>query len=203
MNGPATSLGPNATGTTLTLTPVGIMVGWIGDSISIQSTTNAPAQYGSQTRYVRNWAISGQLWTTGAIAVEYTNNVTNQTRIIAQGGVNDVIHGVSVATISATVFSFIDTRLAEGKQVAVCNLSPWASNSQWSASAQTDTLAYNALLVSGVAARPSVILVDIYSLLESAPGSGILKAAYDSGDGLHPNAAAGAVWAAQLAVQLP
>jgi len=202
-DGPGTSLLPGATGPSLTLSPSGTLVGWIGDSISLPGTGNAPAQYMSDTRNVKNWAVDSTLWTTNAIPLQYTNNVTNQNRVVCAGGVNDITGGVAGATLAATVLAFADARLAEGKQVVLNTIGPFKTNALWTAGRQVETDVYNALILAAPATRTNVVAVDLFTLWESPPGSDTLNPIYDSGDGKHENLLGGGVWAAQMAVQSP
>jgi lysophospholipase L1-like esterase len=203
----ATVLAAGATGGSLTLNPLdATFIGWIGDSISTPSTTNAPAQYGSSSRLVANWAVSGASWTTADpnfnIPTQYTTNFKNQTRIVIEGGVNDVRSGFTAAQVLAVVLPFVAARRAEGKSVVINNIGPFKNAGGWSAATQAEADTYNGS-IAAIAAPPFIKVFNLYALLGDPSDPQALNPIYDSGDHLHPNAAAGAVWAAALAVLSP
>lgn len=203
-SGAASTLNPGATGSTLTLNWAGTFIGWMGDSISLSSTTNAPAQYASALRGVVNWAISGATFVAvGNLLTEYSLNHLNETRLVIEGGVDDLASDITAATLLPVVLAFVDARLAEGKQVVLNNIGPWAGYSGSSGARQTQTTVYNASLAAALVSRPRVKPIDLQALMGDPGNPGFLLPAYNSGDGIHPNATAGAAWAAAVAAVAP
>lgn len=204
---PAAVLAAGATGGSLTLNPLdATFVDWIGDSISLASTTNAPVQYSSAARLVTNWAVSGASWATADpnfnIPNQYATGFTNQQRIIVAGGVNDVRSGVTAAALFALVLAFVNARRAEGKQVVINTIAPFKNGGLWSQAVQAEQDTYNGN-VSALSAPPFIRVLNLYALLGDPADPQALLPAYDSGDHLHPNSTAGGAWAAALAVLSP
>ena len=106
---------------------------------------------------------------------------------IIQGGVNDFTAG-NLVDIKAAVTSMVDTAKAAFLDVAVVGVSPWSANAYWNASRQTMADDYNAWLAAQATIQ-GFTYIDIYTPLESGTTPDELAAAYDSGDGLHPNGA--------------
>jgi hypothetical protein len=179
-----------------------VQIGWIGDSVSTSGFTNAPAQYASLTRIVSNWAVVGTRWLTGDIPNQFYTNVTNQTRVGIAGGINDLNGGADGAALARFVTGFTDLRLATGWQLIINNVGPIRGYSGWTQAIQDQIDAYN-LALAQYATRLKLPYVDCYHLWENPVLPDYLNPAYDSGDGLHPNAAGGAVWAAALATVAP
>lgn len=198
----ASRLATNATGSSLTLNWEGTFVGSMGDSIP--GTTNLAPQYSSSLRGVQDWAISGAGWIAGGglIPLEYAR-LTNQTRILVEGGVNDINSDVTAAALSAVVIAFVNARLAEGKQVVLSNISPYQGYGSWTAPRQVQVDAYNAAVAAFALATPAVKFIDINVLFRNPALPLELLPAYDSGDHLHPNPTAGAAWAAAIAAVAP
>jgi len=77
---------------------------------------------------------------------------------------------------------------AQGKRFALINISPFGNSAFWGSSKQAITDSYNSLSAAW-ASTNNVPYADIYTALEDGGSPDDLAAAYDSGDGLHPNAA--------------
>lgn len=108
-------------------------------------------------------------------------------------GINDVIQSVSAATIEANLTLLIAQL---NNPVVVCLL-PFGNYSGWTSGKEAVRVAVNTWIKANVAHY-----VDAESVMGdlSTPSQPVLKAAYDSGDGLHPNdagntALAGAIFA--------
>lgn len=109
-------------------------------------------------------------------------------------GVNDLIANTSAATIYASLTSIYDAAIASGLRLTIGTILPWSGYASWDAGKQTQTLALNTLILGYCAAHVgTATCVDFYN---SALRSGTaLAGAYDSGDGIHPNAAGATVMA--------
>lgn len=106
-------------------------------------------------------------------------------RLYLECGVNDVAAGASAATIESRITTLITEAHARGMQVIVTTITPWKAAAAWTAGFQTVTDSVNTWILANSAGADFV--VDTYSALENTPGDDLLKAAYDSGDGIHPN----------------
>jgi lysophospholipase L1-like esterase len=99
-------------------------------------------------------------------------------------GTNDCTGGGDAPTIFSTTSALFDEIRADGNTLIPFTLTPHGN-----AGTPTKTCisALNALIV-GYANTNSLKYIDTYAMFDD--GTGNLKAAYDSGDGLHPNQAA-------------
>lgn len=104
------------------------------------------------------------------------------TTMVLLVGTNDASQGVSLATYQANVGGMFTTARNAGLDVFVCTVPPIGSGGLPAVKALITS--YNSWLASA-AAGYGVTLVDAYTAL--VDGSGNLAAAYDSGDGTHPN----------------
>lgn len=182
----------------------------VGDSIDTAGFGNWAGRYGTDTnRAVSNYAQSGEgwVWNGPEIQTQWANIPADDKLLIAQalvgGGVNDLIHDVSGAAILAALTAFVDARLAEGRAVILRNVGPWKNSVSWTAPRQTQTDVVNAGIAAYCAAHPAVACVDNMTLLEDAPGSKILAAAFNSGDDIHPNGTGGQVLADDAKAKAP
>lgn len=108
-------------------------------------------------------------------------------------GINDVIQGASAVTIEAR----LTTVMAQLQNPVVVTLLPFGNYVSWDAGKEAVRVAVNAWIKANIA-----YYVDAESVMGdiSTPSQPVLKAEYDSGDGLHPNtsgdtALAGAIFA--------
>lgn len=110
--------------------------------------------------------------------------------VIIQGGVNNLAAAVSspLASMQASIQSMVAAARTAKILPILVNVAPWSHNQYWTAGRQTWTEEYNTWLQS-YAAGMGLQYIDIYTALAASEGSSDLAAAYDSGDGLHPNAA--------------
>jgi lysophospholipase L1-like esterase len=176
----------------------------VGDSITAELSVHA----GNQGNWPYHLAANGFLFQNLGVASDklvtnieptYATDLSNREAsaniAIIQGGVNDVQGADTAADIWTATKSMIDQANALSMSVIVINIMPWKSASTWSTGEQTVTDAYNALLVAN-SSSSNFTLVDAYTALEDPATADTLLPAYDSSDGLHPNAAGGAVIAA-------
>jgi len=126
---------------------------------------------------------------------DYTGNVP-PTFAILQGSVNSPNESQTADQMIATVASMIDKTLALDIAPIVTNIAPYGQGAGFAIAKGQELAAYNQRL-QGVCAAKGVAHVDIYSLLVGTDGYS-LKAAYDSGDGVHPNEAGSQVIANAL-----
>ncbi len=138
-------------------------------------TTTNDGQEGAQTPTIlANWeAAKGSGY--GAIAVE--------------GGVNDIIYSYgseSEATLESNLKQIWIEALNSGMKVYALTIMPAASSAGWTSGQQTMLLNVNDWIRAN-APLLGVTVVDTYTLLNDSSNTGHLVAAYDSGDGLHPN----------------
>ena len=103
--------------------------------------------------------------------------------VLVQGGINNIVASQTAETMKSQLNQIIVYFRKLGAIPVVLSLCPFGSSSGWTAGRQTEADAFNSWLL----ARTDLVTVDVYTPLESAPGSDILAAGYDSGDGLHPN----------------
>lgn len=105
-------------------------------------------------------------------------------------GVNDINGGGTAASAFANLQTLYDEIRADGLHLTIGTILPFGNYVQWNASKQTELEALNTLIRNYCTAN-GVTCVDFYN---SAIRSGVaLAAPYDSGDGIHPNAAGGAL----------
>lgn len=110
--------------------------------------------------------------------------------LFALGGVNDILSGLNMTTALANLTAIWDDALARGMDVHPMTLTPCSGRSGWNGTKQTQLETLNTAIRNYCAAH-NLVCVDLYnSVLRDGTA---LAAAYDSGDGLHPNAAGEAV----------
>jgi hypothetical protein len=102
--------------------------------------------------------------------------------VILQGGINSINSGVPLASMQSDFSSMLG--VASG-DVAVINVTPWANSAAWSAPEQTVTESLNSWLATNYGGK----IIDAYAELGDSVNTDELDASFDSGDGLHPNAA--------------
>lgn len=185
---------------------------WIGDSI-IHGTQpgirNPPASLVSLlggTRHVYQGGIS-QARTSpvpgtyaGCSAAYATSKTTNARTLIWACGINDAIDGVTgTGFVTAAQVILADAR-ARGLKVIITGLTPFGSAASWSAGAQTRADTYNSSMTTWAGSNGATF-VSTASLGTGSPLA--LLAAYDSGDGLHPNGAGAVALATLVAAASP
>lgn len=109
--------------------------------------------------------------------------------VVLQGGVNDINGGDTLSTIQSSLNALIATVRAASAKIVILNVAPWKNAVAWSSAEQTTTDSYNTWLASAYAGQTDIRVVDMYSALGSSADPQAMAAAYDSGDGLHPNTA--------------
>ena len=106
---------------------------------------------------------------------------------IIMGGINDIITaGASpVSTMTAKTLTMIAQAQSAGIFVVMGCMGPFGGNAAWSEARQGWHSEYNTWLKSYCAAN-DIPVFDTYEILRE-PEANTIKAAWDSGDGLHPN----------------
>lgn len=186
----------------------GLSTAWVGDSLSTVTYGDAPGKYAADaTRTVNNYAVGGEgfVFNGAEIQSQWTShNYATNTRVVVAGGINDIRNDVTGATLATTVQTFIGTLTADSRTVIFINLSPFGNNVSWTSGRQTQLVAYNSAMATWCGTHPAVTCVDMYTVQSAGGGSPQnLKAANDSGDGLHWNGTGGQAAADQVFAQAP
>ena len=109
-------------------------------------------------------------------------------RCILLGGVNDIKGGTTGAVAYGYATAILDEMRADGCRPIVLLPTPWAGYSGWSAAAQTeyDTLRTS---LSGYCTTnaATTTCIETRTALGNGATPALLAAAYNSGDGIHPN----------------
>lgn len=169
----------------------------LGDSITLgatDNTTNAPNSDtgeawptyvallgGQRPRLVRNSGV-GSNKTADMIARFSTDVAAYAPNMVTiAGGTNDYANAVSFATYQSNIQSLVQSCQSIGARPVLCTIPPRTAGGY-----QTTIDLWNAWL-RRFAEKNRFPLLDLYSVF--ADSSGNFAAAYDSGDGIHPNAA--------------
>lgn len=181
----------------------------VGDSIPTRPqpgtddlATNLQSLLGLSCADVDNFATAGNTCAL-VMSAQYPDNVQGNGYhvIINNCGVNDINGAIATSTILANREALSAAALAEGGQVVVdLSVMPWGGFASHTAGKQTETDSLNASLSTPVNAITTY--VDTYSGMEDDVTPDDLEADYDSGDGLHPNAAGAAALAAIVYTEL-
>lgn len=171
----------------------------IGDSLTngIAPAFNTNA---ASTLALTNSGVGGD--TLAQIQARLSSVIAGKRWVVIQGGINDLVSADAStnAAMEATMTAMINTCLSAGVTPVLVNVGPWKNQASWDATKQGYTDVYNAWLAS-YASTNSLPFFDMYSLMESPADT--LNAAYDSGDGLHPNATGYALIAQSLKNIIP
>jgi len=126
---------------------------------------------------------------TGLIGSNFATDIAATTGgfVILQGGVNDSTDQTA-ADMQAAVVVMEAEAIAQGKKFALINVSPFGNLGTWSSARQAVVESYNSLSAAWATAN-NIPYADIYDALGDAATPENLDAAYDSGDGNHPNEA--------------
>ena len=118
-------------------------------------------------------------------------------------GINDLIQGVTQATIQANILLIVERLVTAGIFVVVSTLTPCKGYANWSEAMQTTIDEINTWILTTVDALDGVAAVDNYTPLEDPANLDALLPAYDYGDHLHPGDAADPVIAGVFAAAIP
>ena len=175
-------------------------IAWVGDSIT-RGDAAAPSRPPAVLRgllpgrTILNMGVNGQTADLCALAAQGAIAARAKTLVLLCG-VNSLGGGATWATIQPA----LDAAKAAGMTVVPVKLTPWASAGTWSAPKQTEQDAFNVSMQAWCTANGATC-VDTSSLGTGSPAS--LQAGYNSGDGLHLNAAGGAALAALVQAANP
>jgi hypothetical protein len=174
---------------------------WVGDSL-IAGVNSGPFQAPAVLESMRD---GGRVWNAGAGSSTniFINNTiplcsTSYAGYASAGGViwgcgtNDLSSATAAATATAAQATLVPA-LAAGKSVVVTGILPRGASAGWNSTLETRRTDYNALM-SAWAADAGAMYVSTESMGEAITDGGCcvsLKAAYNSGDGLHLTKAGG------------
>lgn len=188
--------------------PSGTHIVWLGDSITfggVSAPTRPPHELrtnyaAASSRMVQNAGWPGD--TVAQMKTRWDSYIAQSGfgTLVFLGGINDLRIGTSAATTYATAVQILNDARSRGMTVVVLGVTPWKNWVEWTAGRQTETDSYNALL-SAWAGANGATYVSTDSLGTGSPLA--LAPAYDSGDGLHPNAAGSTALAALVAGAAP
>jgi lysophospholipase L1-like esterase len=160
----------------------------IGDSLTY---SNGSGYFETQlntllgnTWIVVNRGISGQ--TTAQMLARFQTDIIDRgdaEYITIWGGINDVLGGLSAASIESNLQQMYTMAHNAGLKVVAINISPFKGYSGWTADKQTVLDAVNTWITSS--ATDVDYVIDIYSVLEDGSNPDALLATYDGGDQLH------------------
>lgn len=179
----------------------------VGDSLTYGYTfdsTPIPDRLADLTgKPVVNMGVGSNLSTN--ISARYTRYCSPYLYKVAiwEGCTNDLDAGVSGATCWATTEAWVEAVEAAGQVAVVLTVFPRWGHANWTSDEETQRLDYNSRATTYVASHPSVILVNMESVLGDGATPPALKVAYDWGDHLHINgtgmqAAAEAIYGAAV-----
>jgi lysophospholipase L1-like esterase len=153
----------------------------IGDSLTFEGEYLAKLQALLGNAYcVVNKGVSGNK--TSDMLARFSADIKPDGRyVVIWGGVNSVDADVSAASIESDLQDMYDLAHGMGQKVVAVNITPTKTSIYWTSARQVVMDAVN----SWIAGSNADYKIDMYSLLESSPGSDTLAAAYDSGDHLH------------------
>ena len=175
----------------------------MGDSFAVQSATDATHQVNNTATNMVMVPMGTGGRTLTQINTAFTTDVGgyDPSFAVLQGGINDInLAGADpVATMQAQVATFIANCAAVSIFPVLTKLPPDKAYVSWSATRQGWMDTYNAWITT-YAATAKLPLIDLPAIL-STDGQ-TLSAGYNSGDGLHPNAAGYAAIGAALVAAL-
>lgn len=119
-------------------------------------------------------------------------------------GINDLnLGGANAATVWSRIKTISDNIRADGvSKPVLLTLLPFGNSAGWTSGKQTTLETVNASIIAECAANPGVVIcVNSYAAMgDTDPAD--LRAAWDSGDGLHPNLTGTDALAAAIAAVL-
>ena len=196
---------PGASASTITRLPTPKYRGGLlmGDSFAVPSTTDATKTVNNTSTNMMMVPVGTGGRTLTQINAAFTTDVSSfdPSFAVLQGGINDINLAGSdpVATMQAQVNVFINNCVAVNIFPVLTKLPPDKNYTAWSSTRQAWMDAYNSWITT-FAETANLPLIDLSSIL-STDGQ-TLRAEYDSGDGLHPNAAGYAAIGAVLVATL-
>ena len=118
---------------------------------------------------------------------DYHTEAAQAGTLVIQRIVNDIVGDTTAVAALAHMQTLTDYAELIGLAVVVCTCPPFGNNASHTAGRQTQAEAWNSGVVTQYSSDSNVEVYDLFATLED-PATFNLLAAYDSGDGLHPNA---------------
>jgi lysophospholipase L1-like esterase len=196
---------PGSSASTITRLPTPKYRGGLlmGDSFAVASTTDATKTVNNTSTNMMMVPVGTGGRTLTQINTAFTTDVSSfdPSFAVLQGGINDINSAGAdpLTTMQAQVAEFIANCAAVDIFPVLTKLPPDKNYASWSSARQGWMDTYNAWITS-YAATTRIPLIDLPAVL-STDGQ-TLEASYDSGDGLHPNAAGYAAIGAALVAAL-
>jgi lysophospholipase L1-like esterase len=168
-----------------------LRVAAVGDSITANTMgyityLRSYLGVGASAYTIANYAVSG--WNTTQMLSRWTGEArpTRPRVLILMGGINDVVANATAEAIEGRLQQMMDEQIADGGRVVALTMTPWKNAASYTAGREVVRAAVNAWTLAYCAAHVQAACVDTSTALDD--GTGALAAAYDSGDGLHPDA---------------
>ena len=143
--------------------------------------------------------VSGNM--SSQLLARFAADTAGADHIIILIGINDVRSDLSAAYTMANITACVDLANAAGRGVSLCELSPFGNEVLWSAPRQACLEGVNGL-INAYGEANGIPVANLYNVMR-APGTDDLATVYDSGDGLHFNAAGSATQAWLFGALLP
>lgn len=145
--------------------------------------------------------------TGSALPIDLAELWTKPSVAVLEGGGNSILSDDTAATVLGGMDDMIDICRANGvSRIVIVNLPPFKNYSSYTVGRATQGLAYNALLADKYRGLP---VFDLYAAVRGDVNTDALSKIangdtwdYDSGDGLHPTAAASEMIGRQIAMML-
>ena len=161
----------------------------MGDSFAVASTTDATKTVNNTSTNMMMTPVGTGGRTLTQINAAFTTDVSSfdPSFAVLQGGINDINSAGAdpLTTMQTQVAAFVANCAAVNIFPVLTKLPPDKNYSSWSLARQGWMDAYNAWITT-FAAAGKYPLIDLPAILSDDGQT--LKASYDSGDGLHPNA---------------
>lgn len=150
---------------------------------------------GGRLQWVANKGVGGN--TTAQMLARFDADVTpnDPSIVVVEGGINDSAGSVTVATFAANITAIHAKCVAIGALCVLTTVTPQSESAR-----KPFVSNYNTWL-RRYAADSGLPLIDFHDALADV-ATGDLDAAYDNGDGIHPNTAGHKVMASTLATDL-
>jgi lysophospholipase L1-like esterase len=162
----------------------------IGDSITYGYSHNAnpyPKRLATLLGVkVANMGIGGDV--AANINTQITNHILTfrYKVVIIEECINDLIAGTAGATCWTATDAAVDAAVAAGLTVVLMTAVPCGNYAGWNGTKEIERDAYNTSVRAKAASNPSRIkLIDLDTIISDDGNT--IKAAHDSGDGLHPD----------------
>lgn len=175
----------------------GSSLDWLGDSIiaGTGSTSTPPIELGKLLqRVIFNGGVGGSKTADCATRWTSTYRASRSKTLLWSCGVNDPFNSIPGATAAANAIAVFNDALSIGKKVVITGITPCKNSPGWTSAIQTELNTYDSLVSAWAVDAGQVYFDPTATLGGGDPGDGgvdpeVLKAAYDSSDHIHLNAA--------------